>query len=186
MLEEDVAKTGKCVPHKATDEDKKAAKFAKDTLVKKQAAEVTATKAYQRSTTLDVNKVGTTGAGTDRENMISVEDKYDEHYADIKAAYIKSIESGKLEAEYLKENPSARTDVTNYNTEYKKLWELEDVADDKKKPTDITNQKAIVEPLEKKLPKNADVNMLNQAVKDQKVLDDLMKVVDRDDKDKFL
>ena len=81
MLEEDIANTGKCVSHVATDDDKKALTFAKTTHADKEATAVKALKAYQRSTALDVDKVDGSGKTT-------VEDKYAKDYAAIKKAYV--------------------------------------------------------------------------------------------------
>lgn len=66
-----------------------------------------------------------------------------------------------------------------------KLWKLEDVPEDKQKPTDISAQKDVVAPLEEKLPKNADVKAIQQAVKDVKAFNDLMEKVDPADQDNF-
>lgn len=49
-----------------------------------------------------------------------------------------------------------------------KLWKLQDVPEDDQKATDITDQKKVVVPLEEKLPKNLDVKLVQQAVKDKK------------------
>lgn len=66
-----------------------------------------------------------------------------------------------------------------------KLWKLEDIPEDEQKATDISNQKAVVAPLEEKLPKNADVKAIQQAVKDLKAFNDLMKKVDPNDQNNF-
>merc|ERR1719240_1615030 len=181
LLDDDVAKTGKCVSHKATKEDKEALAFAKTTLADKEKADVDATKKYQRCTDLDVFKTGETTPGTDRENMISVEDKYDKHYQAIKAAWIKSEASKAKLAAYIDKNPSATTKVNQFHAAYKALWILEDVKEGDREETDITAQKAVVKPLEEALPENADKALLKQAVKDEKAFDDQMKVVDGDD-----
>merc|ERR1719240_354363 len=167
LLDDDVAKTGKCVSHKATKEDKEALAFAKTTLADKEKADVDATKKYQICTDLDVFKTGETTPGTDRENMISVEDKYDKHYQAIKAAWIKS--------------EASKAKVNQFQAAYKALWILEDVKEGDRDETDITAQKAVVKPLEEALPEYADKALLKQAVKDEKAFDDQMKVVDGDD-----
>merc|ERR1719240_1098121 len=181
LLDDDVAKTGKCVSHKATKEDKEALAFAKTTLADKEKADVDATKKYERCTDLDVFKTGETTPGTDRENLISVEDKYDKHYQAIKAAWIKSEASKAKVAAYIDKNPSATTKVNQFQAAYKALWILEDVKEGDREETDITAQKAVVKPLEEALPENADKALLKQAVKDEKAFDDQMKVVDGDD-----
>jgi len=56
----------------------------------------------------------------------------------------------------------------NYASEYMKLWKLQDVPKDEQKATDITDQEAVVAPLEQKLPKNLKVENVQQAVKDEK------------------
>lgn len=87
MLEEDIANTGKCVSHTATDDDKKAATFAKTTYADKVAASEKALKAYQRCTDLDVLKVDGSG------DKITVEEKYAKDYAAIKKAYVTKVKS---------------------------------------------------------------------------------------------
>jgi len=113
--------------------------------------------------------------------MVSVDEKYSKDYAAIKTAYVTMEKSVAVVVEYKKENPSAATDVKNYAEAYMDLWKLEDVPEDEQKATDISDQKKVVAPLEEKLPKNLDVKLVQQAVKDVKAFNDLMKKVDTGD-----
>lgn len=117
--------------------------------------------------------------------MVSVDEKYSKDYAAIKTAYVTMEKSVAVVVEYKKENPSAATDVSNYEVEYMNLWKLEDVPEDEQKATDISDQKKVVAPLEVKLPKNLDVKLVQQGVKDTKAFNDLMKKVDTGDQNKF-
>jgi len=171
MLEEDLEKTNKCVTYTATKEDKAALKFSQKTLEDKTAVSNKALKSFQKSSALDVRN----SADTDD---VSVDEKYSKDYAAIKTAYVTKEKSVAVVKAYTEENPSSVTDVKKYAEEYMKLWKLQDVPEDDQKATDITDQKKVVAPLEEKLPKNLDVKLVQQAVKDKKAFEDLMEKVD--------
>ena len=167
LLEEDVEKTGSCQSFEATKDDVKAVTQATKTLKTKQDAAKVAKDSFARNQDIDVEDAsGKSGPA----NEI-----FPQHYAEIRAAFVKYRTSLQVGRDYLDDNESATAAAESYYTEYEKLFDEEAKDDADQDKVFIKDQKEVVATKAKALPKNCDPKMIETIVQDEKAYSKLLK-----------